>query len=105
MKKDFMFTSESVTEGHPDKAPDKDVIVDRFSARSVHAYHRGMRRGAFYRLIAARFNSNITIDFPNVARQVISMVGHDQRPFSSKTCSIVTSSRNYPWKDSNSGKN
>jgi S-adenosylmethionine synthetase len=99
MKKDFMFTSESVTEGHPDKLCDQisDAIVDRFLQHDP--YTRIIAECAVAHsivFIAARFNSNITIDLPNVARQVISMVGYDQRPFSSKKCSIVTSLTELP---------
>jgi len=37
MKKDFMFTSESVTEGHPDKLCDQisDAIVDHFLQKTL----------------------------------------------------------------------
>jgi S-adenosylmethionine synthetase len=94
MKKDFMFTSESVTEGHPDKLCDQisDAIVDRFLQHDHCA--RVIAECAVAHsivFIAARFASNVTVDIPNIARQVIAMVGYDHRAFNSKTCSIVTS--------------
>ena len=99
MKRDFMFTSESVTEGHPDKLCDRisDAIVDRF-----------LRHDPFTRVvtecavataivfIAARFESDAPIDFTKVARQVIKQVGYDESSFSAKTCSIVTSLKELP---------
>lgn len=94
MKKDFMFTSESVTEGHPDKLCDQisDAIVDRFLQHDPCA--RIVAECAVANaivFIAARFAADVTIDFPNIARQVIAMTGYDHRAFNSKTCSIVTS--------------
>lgn len=99
MKKDFMFTSESVTEGHPDKLCDQisDAIVDRFLQHDPCA--RIIAECAVANaivFIAARFASTVTVDFPNIARQVIAMVGYDQRSFNSKTCSIVTSLTELP---------
>ena len=99
MKKDFMFTSESVTEGHPDKLCDQisDAIVDRFLQHDPCA--RVIAECAVAHsivFIAARFASSVTIDLPNIARQVITMVGYDHRTFNSKTCSIVTSLTELP---------
>jgi len=89
-----MFTSESVTEGHPDKLCDQisDAIVDRFLQHDQCA--RVIAECAVAHsivFIAARFASNVTIDIPNIARQVIATIGYDRRAFNSKTCSIVTS--------------
>lgn len=99
MKKDFLFTSESVTEGHPDKLCDQisDAIVDQF-----------LRRDPFARIItecavstaivfiAARFESDAIVDFTKIARQVIKQVGYDQPDFNAKTCSIMTSLKELP---------
>jgi S-adenosylmethionine synthetase len=96
MKKDFMFTSESVTEGHPDKLCDQisDAIVDQFLEHDPYA--RVIAECAVSTaivFIAARFISDITVDFPAVARKVINQIGYDSHSFSGKTCSIVTSLR------------
>jgi len=99
MKKDFMFTSESVTEGHPDKMCDQisDAIVDHC-----------LRRDPFSRVIAecavstsivfiaARFAVDGAVDFPGIARRVIGQIGYEQEEFNPKTCSIVTSLRELP---------
>lgn len=93
MKKDFMFTSESVTEGHPDKLCDQisDAIVDRFLQQDPYSRIRA-ECAVFTNIvfIAARFESSATVDFPNIARQVISQIGYGGNTFNSKTCSILT---------------
>jgi S-adenosylmethionine synthetase len=93
MRRDYVFTSESVTEGHPDKLCDliSDAILDRFLQQDP--YSRIIAECAVANsilFIAARFASNVTVDIPHVARQVIHMIGYDDPPFSSKSCSILT---------------
>jgi len=99
MKKDFMFTSESVTEGHPDKLCDQisDAIVDHFLQKDPCS--RVIAECAVSTaivFIAARFNSAESVDFPGIARQVINQVGYDQESFNAKTCSILTSLKELP---------
>lgn len=99
MKKDFIFSSESVTEGHPDKLCDQisDAIVDHFLQQdpfsSVIAECAVSTAILF---IAARFSSAAYVDFSNVARNVINQIGYDQKEFNSKTCSIITSLKELP---------
>ncbi len=102
MKKDFIFTSESVTEGHPDKLCDQvsDAIVDHFLQQDP--YSRVIAECAVSTAIifvAARFESGASVDFPNIARQVISQIGYDQKDFNARTCSIVTSLRSLPHEE------
>ncbi len=99
MKKDFMFTSESVTEGHPDKLCDQisDAIVDHCLRQDPFA--RVIAECAVSTsivFIAARFAVDGTVDFPGIARRVIGQVGYEQEAFNPKTCSIVTSLRELP---------
>src|SRR5579884_274345 len=99
MKNDFIFTSESVTEGHPDKLCDQisDAVVDHFLQQDPHS--RVISECAVSTSIvfmAARFESQASIDFPNVARQVIRQIGYEQNAFDAKTCSIVTSLKELP---------
>lgn len=99
MQHDFMFTSESVTEGHPDKLCDQvsDAIVDRFLQQDPYARIIAECATATAILfIAARFDARASVDFPAVARQVINQVGYDQPAFNSQTCSIVTSLKELP---------
>jgi S-adenosylmethionine synthetase len=102
MKKDFMFTSESVTEGHPDKLCDQisDAIVDHFLQQDPCS--RVIAECAVSTsilFIAARFASGVNIDFPYIARQVIDQIGYEQSEFNGKTCSILTSLRELPRGD------
>jgi len=103
MKKDFMFTSMSVTEGHPDKLCDQisDAIVDRFLEQDPSAVIRAecaVASGVLF--LASRFSSKATVDVAQVARKVISKVGYDREDFNSKTCSILTSIKELPADDS-----
>jgi S-adenosylmethionine synthetase len=100
MKKDFMFTSESVTEGHPDKLCDliSDGIVDHFLRRDP--YSQVVAECAVSTaivFIAARFASDAIVDFTKIARQTIKQVGYDLPSFSAKTCSIMTSLKESPF--------
>ncbi|MBH8562183.1 methionine adenosyltransferase [Nostoc sp. CENA67] len=99
MKKDFMFTSESVTEGHPDKLCDQisDAIVDRFLQQDPFSRvitECAVSTGIVF--LAARFEPNANVDFTTIARQVIDQVGYEQKEFNGKTCSILTSLRELP---------
>ena len=94
-----MFTSESVTQGHPDKLCDQisDAILDRFLQQDPHA--RVMAECAVSTavvFIAARFEPSTNVDFTKVARQVIDQVGYSQKDFNGKTCSVLTSLRELP---------
>ena len=94
MKRDFIHTSESVTEGHPDKLCDQisDAIIDRFLEHDTEARitaECAVAQSIVF--IAARFASRVKVDFPNVARKVIRRIGYVDDEFSFKTCSILTS--------------
>ena len=99
MQNDFVFTSESVTEGHPDKLCDQisDAIVDRFLQQDprVRVIAECAASTAIL-FVAARFDARASVDFPAVARLVIDQIGYDQPAFNGKTCSIVTSLKELP---------
>jgi S-adenosylmethionine synthetase len=102
MRKDFIFTSESVTEGHPDKLCDQisDAIVDRFLRQdpaSAIIAECGVATAIVF--IAARFAANASVDIPDVARQVIAQIGYEHPDFNGKTCSAVTSLKEMPRDD------
>ena len=102
MRENFIFTSESVTEGHPDKLCDQisDAIVDRFLRQdpaSAIIAECGVSTAIVF--IAARFATNASVDIPEVTRQVISQVGYEQPEFNGKTSSIVTSLQEMPPDD------
>ena len=99
MKKDFVFVSESVTAGHPDKLCDQisDAVVDHFLQQDPYSgiiVECGVATAIVF--IAARFASQAVVDIPKLVRQVIANVGYDQPDFNAKTCSVVTSLKELP---------
>jgi S-adenosylmethionine synthetase len=99
MRKDFMFTSESVTEGHPDKLCDliSDAIVDHFLRQDPYARIR-VECAVFSAIvfIAARFSSSAIVDLSHVARKVIQEVGYAHGDFNARTCSILSTPQELP---------
>jgi S-adenosylmethionine synthetase len=99
MKTDFMFTSESVTEGHPDKLCDiiSDAIIDHVLQQDPYAnIIAECAVSTAIVFIAARFDTSAKVDYANIARQVISQVDYDERAFNAKTCSVITSLTEVP---------
>jgi S-adenosylmethionine synthetase len=89
----MMFTSESVTEGHPDKLCDQisDAIVDHFLKQDPYARVRAeCAVSSAIIFIAARFASSAKVDFAYLARKVIRKIGYDQPDFNDKICSILS---------------
>ena len=94
MRHDFLFTSESVTEGHPDKLCDQiaDAIVDRFLQQdSLSRVAAECAVAGEVLFISSRFGSRASIDIPEVARRVIEHAGYDRDDFNSKHCTVITS--------------
>ena len=94
MSDDFIFSSESVTTGHPDKLCDQvsDAIVDHFLVQdhysSVEA-ECAVSSGVMF--IAARYASKARLDIPEIARAVIRGVGYSREVFDADSCTIMTS--------------
>jgi len=99
MKKDFMFTSESVTEGHPDKLCDiiSDAIVDHLLQKDPYAkIIAECAVSTAIVFVAARFATKSQVDFASVARNVIAQIDYAQDVFNAKTCSVITSLKEVP---------
>ena len=84
MRSDFIFTSESVTEGHPDKLCDQisDAVVDSYLQKDPFAQvvtECVASTGILF--IAARFAAQAAVDIPAVARRVIGEIGYRQPGF------------------------
>ncbi|MEA3547556.1 MAG: methionine adenosyltransferase [Thermodesulfobacteriota bacterium] len=99
MKKDFIFTSASVTEGHPDKLCDliSDAIVDRYLREDPYAYIEAecsISQSIVF--IAAQFSSTAVVDMPQLARDVITQTGYTAPPFSGKNCTVLTCLKEFP---------
>ncbi len=94
MADDFIFTSGSLTVGHPDKLCDKisDALVDRFLAddplASVNA-ECAVATGILF--LALRFASTAEVDAATVAREALRAAGYTRGGFQAKSCSIMTS--------------
>src|SRR5918994_3975113 len=94
MRHDFLFTSESVTEGHPDKLCDQiaDAVVDRFLQQDpLSRVSAECAVAGDVLFISSRFGSNASIDIPEVTRRVIEHAGYDREDFNSKHCTVITS--------------
>lgn len=99
MKQTSIFTSGSVTEGHPDKLCDQisDAVVDRFLTEdpfSRVSAECALASGVLF--LAVRFASRAVVDFPAVAQQIIRQAGYAQDGFDSKSCAIMTSLAELP---------
>jgi S-adenosylmethionine synthetase len=80
----FLFTSESVTEGHPDKVADQisDAIVDAALAQDAGsrvAVETLLTTGLV--VLAGEITTAAVLDFPAIARQVICEIGYDTGDF------------------------
>jgi S-adenosylmethionine synthetase len=89
-----IFTSESVTPGHPDKLCDQisDATVDAFLRQDPRARvvaECAISTGVLF--IAARFAAEASVDIPALARAVIAEAGYVDASFDARTCSILTS--------------
>jgi len=93
--RNFLFTSESVTEGHPDKIADQisDSILDAIIAVDPMgrvACETLVTTGLA--LIAGEITTSGNIDIPNIARDTIERVGYTDASygFDCNTCAVVT---------------
>ncbi|MBI2874319.1 MAG: methionine adenosyltransferase [Firmicutes bacterium] len=91
-----LFTSESVTEGHPDKVADQisDAILDaiyREDPNSRVACETLVTTGLV--LVAGEITTECYVDIPKVVRETISGVGYTRAKFGfdSETCAVITS--------------
>ncbi len=92
----FLFTSESVTEGHPDKMCDQisDAILDEILKQDLSA-HVACEVTATTGLIhiMGEITTNCYVDIDKVARQVINSIGYNNPEcgFNGNTCAIISS--------------
>jgi S-adenosylmethionine synthetase len=92
----FLFTSESVTEGHPDKVADaiSDSILDAIMAQDTGcrvACETLVTTGLAF--IAGEITTTCYVDMPEIVRNTIRDIGYSssQMGFDWRTCSVITS--------------
>src|SRR5512146_884776 len=92
----YLFTSESVTEGHPDKIADaiSDAIVDACLTEDPHsrvACETLLTTGLAF--IAGEITTKAYVDFPSIVRGTVKSVGYTDAAygFDSETCSVLSS--------------
>ncbi len=96
-QKNFLFTSESVTEGHPDKVCDQisDAILDEFLTKypqSRVAAETTVTTGMA--LVCGEITSDCYVDIPSVVRNTIKNIGYTESEgggFDFNTCAVLTS--------------
>jgi S-adenosylmethionine synthetase len=91
----YLFTSESVSEGHPDKVADQisDAIIDNFLAfdkNSKVACETLVTTGQV--ILAGEVKSNVYLDIQSVAREVIKEIGYNKSEylFDGNSCGILS---------------
>ncbi len=95
-KEKFMFTSESVTEGHPDKVADaiSDSVLDAIITEDKNcrvACETLVTTGLAF--IAGEITCDCYVDMPQIVRDTIKDIGYSssQMGFDWRTCSVITS--------------
>ena len=95
-KSDFLFTSESVTEGHPDKVADQisDHILDRIlehDNRARVACETLVTTGMA--VIAGEITTAAYVDMPDIVRETIKNIGYSNSSmgFDWETCAVLSS--------------
>lgn len=94
MSSNYLFTSESVSEGHPDKVADQisDAILDSILAQDKHsrvAAETLCNTGLV--VLAGEITSNAVVDYQAVARETIRDIGYDNTDYGIdyKGCSVL----------------
>jgi S-adenosylmethionine synthetase len=93
---DFLFTSESVTEGHPDKVADQisDAILDAIIAQDTGsrvACETMVTTGMA--IIAGEITTSCYVHMPSIVRETIKEIGYNDSAmgFDWETCAVITS--------------
>ena len=91
----YLFTSESVTEGHPDKIADQisDAVLDAVLAQDPTgrvACETVVTTGLVF--IAGEITSKAVVDYPSVARKTVERIGYTRAKygFDCHTCGVLT---------------
>jgi S-adenosylmethionine synthetase len=92
---DFLFTSESVSEGHPDKVADaiSDAVLDAVLAQDRHgrvAAETLVATGLV--VMAGQITTNANVNYSELARDVVKRIGYDDSSigFDYRSCAVLT---------------
>ena len=95
MMTEYIFTSESVSEGHPDKVADQisDAVLDAILTQDAHARvacETLVTTGLV--VIAGEITTHAMIDYNQIARATIQRIGYDSSEigFDHRTCAVLT---------------
>ncbi|MFC7048685.1 methionine adenosyltransferase [Emcibacter nanhaiensis] len=99
MSSDFIFISESVTRGHPDKMCDQisDAIVDAYLTGDHHSSviaECAAAKGIIF--LAVRCQSDALVDLPSVSREIIADAGYRSSSFNARDCTFMTTMTEAP---------
>jgi len=96
MARHYLFTSESVTEGHPDKICDQisDAVLDAIMERDPQgrvACETTACTGLIH--VMGEITTSCYVDIPKIAREVVREIGYDRGKygFDCDTCAVITS--------------
>jgi len=91
---DYLFTSESVTEGHPDKMADQisDAVLDavlKQDPKGRVACETLLKTG--YVMLAGEITTSARIDYPRLAREMVRKIGYTDSTmgFDADTCAVL----------------
>lgn len=94
MARDYLFTSESVTEGHPDKMADQisDGVLDAILTKDPHgrvAVETLVKTG--FAIVAGEVTTSCYVDVPKIVRSTITRIGytHTDMGFDGTTCGVM----------------
>jgi S-adenosylmethionine synthetase len=94
MARDFLFTSESVSEGHPDKVADQvsDAILDALLEQDPHsrvACETLVKTGMV--VVAGEITTTANIDYSDIVRQTVNDIGYNSSDigFDGNTCAVL----------------
>jgi S-adenosylmethionine synthetase len=90
----YLFTSESVSEGHPDKVADQisDAILDAILEQDPNARVAAETMAATNLIVlAGEITSNSTVDYEQIARNTLKSIGYDNPEYGIdyKTCDVM----------------